>query len=335
MKRVAIPGLIVGAFLVIFLFQNCGDVRFQSAIPTENKLALGAVSIEEEQDPDDGTTDQPVVLPPTTTPPVVMPPTTTPPTSTPPTTTPPTTGNSRVSNWIINHFTGVSTIITGTHTRRLNFPTPALVVNADISGGKYGLFPEPVDTATDTRVGFVNVRIHDLVSTDAYGGGIGASKDRLPTTWFLSNVTVDPNWPMWVSYSTTNYDGLTLDNVDAVYGSSVTIRRWNADGAIDNKANVSQFSKLDINGAGHRGIRYWGAGPHYLVESSLVNTMGSLLWIRNCSTFVLNVYRSTFNGQNRIPVDKIECDLGSNPQINYLTVDPRRNGSMHEMFSQE
>lgn len=238
------------------------------------------------------------------------------------------------SQWIIDHLAGVP-VITGTFTKRVNTGTPRLIMDADVSGGKYGFSPQPVDGATDTRVGFVNVRIHDLVSTDQYGGGIGTSKTRPATTLFLSNVTIEPNWPKWISYSSTNYDGMTLDNVTAAYGSSVTIRNWNADGAIDNKALISQFSKLTINGTGHRGLRYWKAGPHFLVQSSITMSGGAMFWVNNCSTFVLNVYQSTFNGQSRIPTNSIACENGSNPQINYLTVDPRRNGSMHPMFDND
>jgi hypothetical protein len=84
----------------------------------------------------------------------------------------------------------------------------------------------------DRRVGFVNVQIRNLESSDAYGGGIqSASAPGL--VLFLDDVQVEPNWPTWVDYSTTNKDGLVLDGAAAIYAEDLTIKNWNADGAID------------------------------------------------------------------------------------------------------
>jgi hypothetical protein len=185
-------------------------------------------------------------------------------------------------------------------------------------------------------VGFVDVAIHDLASTDAFGGGI-QSANASGLTLYLAGVVVDPGWPLWVDYATTNYDGLVLDGSAAIYAEDLTIRDWNGDAAIDDKASISQLVRLTIEGRGHRGIRYWTAGPHYLVDSRLENAggvgEGSLLWFRDCDTVELRVYRSTFAGSPTGPASAIRCDEGADPAIVYLDTDPRTTGEMHEMFA--
>jgi hypothetical protein len=140
-----------------------------------------------------------------------------------------------------------------------------------------------------------------------------------------------------VSYAETNYDGLVLDGAAAIYAEDLTIRDWNADGGIDDKAQLSQFVRLVIEGAGNRALRLWGAGPHYLVESRLDNDgslgEGSLLWFSDCDAVEVRIYGSTFNGSETVPASAISCDTGSDPNLVYLDVDPRTTGEMHEMFS--
>ncbi|MGE0785640.1 MAG: hypothetical protein AB7S26_08125 [Sandaracinaceae bacterium] len=246
---------------------------------------------------------------------------------------PPPAGSA--ADWIRMHFAS-DPDITGTITTRTRVETPALVHDADACCAKYAFDVREAMAPDRREVGFVDVLIHDLVSGDAFGGGVQTS-GAPGVDLFMANVVVEPNWPMWISYSETNKDGLVLDDSNAIYAEDLTIRNWNADGAIDNKAQISQFVRLTIEGRGNRGIRYWQSGPHYLVDSNLHNDggwgEGSIFWFSNCSTAVVNVYNSTFNGMSTIPNSLISCDNGSSPTINYLTVDPRTTGEMHEMFT--
>jgi hypothetical protein len=204
-----------------------------------------------------------------------------------------------------------------------------------VSGGKYGFDLRETSTPNSPRAGFVNVTIHDLKSSDAYGGGF-VTAHAPGAKVFLSDVYIEPNWPNWVSYATTNRDGMVLDDAAAIYGEDVTVKNWNGDAAVDNKALVSQFVRLQTIGRGNRTIRYWKPGPHYLVDSALQNTgglgEGSLMWFKDCSTAVVKVYHSTFNGSPTVAANKIKCDSGKSPKIVYLTTDPRTTGVMHPMF---
>jgi hypothetical protein len=245
------------------------------------------------------------------------------------------TPGGNAGDWIITHFAG-DPVVTGNYTVRTTVETPSLVRDATGCCAKYSFDVHEDETPVDPEVGFVNVTIEDLVSSDAYGGGI-SSAYAPGLTLFLDNVTVEPNWPEWESYSATNYDGIVLDESAAIYAEDLTIKNWNADGAIDNKAPISQFVRLKIEGHGNRGIRYWEAGPHYLVDSTLENTggagEGSLLWFFDCDGAVVKIYDSTFNGAATVPSNLISCDNGSAPTLEYLTTDPRTTGEMHEMFS--
>lgn len=237
--------------------------------------------------------------------------------------------------WIIEHFAGAPEV-TGDHDSRTRVETPALIRDATGCCAKYAFDIAEEDAPADPQVGFVRVMIRDLVSSDAYGGGmVSARAPGLET--FMADVTVEPNWPDWISYSETNKDGLVLDDSAAIYAEDLTIRNWNADSAIDNKAPISQFVRLTIEGRGNRALRYWRDGPHYLVESTLENTGGlgdeAVLWFSDCDAVVLRVYDSTFNGAETIAPGLVSCDNGSSPTIEYLTTDPRTTGEMHEMFS--
>lgn len=241
------------------------------------------------------------------------------------------------ADWIREHFAAIegTTDLTGDFDSRTRVETPALVDGATACCAKYA-FDVREEAAPDLReVGLVDVMISDLESTDAFGGGIQVS-GAAGATLFLANVVIEPNWPEWVSYAETNYDGMVLDDAAAIYAEDLTVRNWNADGAIDNKAPISQFVRLTIEGRGNRGIRYWGAGPHYLVASSLTNEgglgEGSLMWFSDCDTVEVRIYASTFDGESTVPADAISCDNGSDPELVYLTTDPRTTGEMHEMF---
>jgi hypothetical protein len=241
----------------------------------------------------------------------------------------------RAGTWIIDHFAGAP-VVTGDFTTRTRVETPALVHVATGCCAKYAFDVVEEVEPVDPRIGFVDVAIQDLVSADAFGGGIVTA--RAPgVELFLSDVVIEPRWPDWIDYNTTNYDGMVLDDSAAIYAEDLTIRSWNADGAIDNKAPISQFVRLTIEGRGNRGIRYWRTGPHYLVDSHLENTGGlgdgTVLWFSDCDATTVRIYASTFNGSSTVPGALIGCDNGTAPQLEYLTTDPRLTGEMHEMFA--
>jgi hypothetical protein len=237
--------------------------------------------------------------------------------------------------WILDHFAGAP-VVTGDFTVRTRVETPALVQAASGCCAKYAFdVVEEVEPA-DPEIGFVDVTIRDLVSVDAYGGGVVSA--RAPgLTLYLSNVEVAPAWPAWVDYDTTNYDGLVLDESAAIFAEDLAIVDWNADAAIDNKAPVSQFVRLRIEGRGNRAIRYWRTGPHYLVDSQLENAGGlgdgDVMWFADCDATTVRIYGSTFNGSPTVPGDLIGCDNGTAPNLEYLEIDPRTTGEMHEMFA--
>jgi hypothetical protein len=237
--------------------------------------------------------------------------------------------------WILEHFAGAPER-TGEFDARTRVETPALIRDAMACCAKYAFDVVEEAAPADPQIGLVNVTIRDLVSSDAYGGGLVSA--RAPgLESFMALVTIEPNWPEWISYDETNKDGLVLDDSAAIYAEDLTIRGWNADSAIDNKAPISQFVRLTIEGRGNRALRYWRPGPHYLVESTLENTGGlgdeAILWFSDCDTVVLRVFDTTFNGSDTISADLVSCDNGSSPAIEYLTTDPRTTGEMHEMFS--
>jgi hypothetical protein len=102
---------------------------------------------------------------------------------------------------------------------------------------------------------------------------------------------------------------------------------------LDIKTPIAQFVRLETTGAGNRTLRIWGTGPYYLVESSVNNPGGTVLWFEECASVTVNVYASTFNGDAEVPADAVECHYGDSPNIVYLDVDPRTTGEMHPMFS--
>lgn len=244
-------------------------------------------------------------------------------------------GRRGAAAWIRQHLAAARQV-TGERTTRGFVETPALVHDATACCAKYAYDAREEEAPVDPQIGFVNVAISDLASSDQYGGGI-VTANAPGAVVYVANVTIEPGWPRWMSYATTNYDGLVLDDAAAIYAEDLTVIDWNADGAIDNKATVSQFVRLTIRGHGNRGIRYWTPGPHYLVDSTLENDgslgEGSVLWFQDCTTVELRVFSTTFNGDDRISPSLVHCNTGSDPRIVYLTVDPRTTGEMHEMFS--
>ncbi|RYZ64780.1 MAG: hypothetical protein EOP08_08305 [Proteobacteria bacterium] len=223
-------------------------------------------------------------------------------------------------------------VLEGTFTKRTFVELPRLVRGASVSGGKYGFDFRDDEAPADPRVALVDVRVSDLVSDDGFGGSI-VTGNAPGATVFLSNVFFEPKWPAWVGYDTTNYDGMVLDGSKALYAEDLTVKSWNADSAADIKSDHAQFVCLKTEGNGNRTLRFWKAGPHYLVKSSVNNETGTIVWFKQCTGAKLNVFESTFNGAPALPANKVKCDEGSNPEIVYLTVDPRTTGEMHPMFS--
>ena len=235
--------------------------------------------------------------------------------------------------WIEQNFQAVP-VVTGSFNSRQNLQMPILVKDADASNAKYAFSLRDDDLNNDRRAAFVNVSITDLIVTNSrYGAGITTSRSFPETVLYLANVYIEPNWPLFEDYDTTNQDGIVLDGADQVYGSNVTIHNWNSDAAIDNKANISQFVGLVTSGSGYRAMRYWRDGPHYLVDSQIDTNNGTSVWFRECDTTELYVYNTTFNGSPTLEPDNYRCDRGSSPTIIYLESDPREAGVMHPMFT--
>ncbi len=253
----------------------------------------------------------------------------------------PASETTSAERWIINNFNGI-TPISGTKTGRQNIETPAFLKNYNGSGGKYTIAAVDTTTPDDRRIALLNSKFTNPYSTVRYGASLHSSQytSGINMKWYISKVYVEPNWPKWVDYATTNYDGLTIDGPQGtnteLYAEDLTIKNWNADAAIDTKATKNQFVRLTIEGSGNRSLRLWRPGPTYLVDSRIDNPGGSgngaLVWMKDCSTTIVRVWNSTFNGSTTIPTSKISCEIG-NPSITYLTKDPRTTGEMHPMFS--
>jgi hypothetical protein len=238
------------------------------------------------------------------------------------------TGGAR--EWIIEHFAGAP-VVSGDFDERTQVEAPALVMGATGTNAKYAFETRDDERPFGPEVGFVDVEVVDLVSTDAFGGAIQTSYSP-GAILYVANMRVEPNWPAWQDYDTTNYDGIVLDESAEFYAEDLTIASWNADSAIDIKAPIAQFVRLETEGGGNRTLRFWEDGPHYLVESNVNNPAGTVLWFSDCDAVTLNVYASTFNGAGMVAEGDVECENGSSPDIVYLDTDPRTTGEMHPMF---
>lgn len=241
-------------------------------------------------------------------------------------------GAAGVNAWIAENFAAVPKM-TGAFDTRTTVEMPRLVHDATGTNAKYAFFMRDDESPNDPRVAFVNVRVTNLVSTDAFGGGIATSNSFPGVKMYMSNVYIEPNWPKWKSYESTNYDGVVLDGSEETYVECLTVKNWNADSALDIKSKKIQFDRLVTEGDGNRTLRFWGTGPHYLVKSSVNNGTGSVIWISNCADTVIRIYDSTFNGSRTVPADKVDCESGANPKFEYLDKDPRTTGEMHPMFT--
>lgn len=216
---------------------------------------------------------------------------------------------------------------------RVELMTPVHVRNAALSDARIGFSLRVSDRVPDPRAAFAAVRISDLASADRFGAGIKTHRSDPGVTVYLADVTVSPGWPAWRSYDDTNYDGIVLDAAAALYAQDVEIDDWNADSAIDSKAEVTHLVDVSISGTGHRPLRLWRPGPHLLVDTRIDRPGdGTLIWIRDCDTVSLRIFRSRFAGQPRLEPARVSCEAGSDPRIVYLEDDPRTTGEMGDFF---
>jgi len=226
----------------------------------------------------------------------------------------------------------------GTLTGRQRLETPVWLRGAEISQAKYAVTVRRGENGGD--VALSGLRIGPLASRDAFGAGIrieepddAAVRGDSVVRLFLHDVVIAPDWPDWLSYGETNYDAVDFAAPGELYGHSVRISDWNADAALDIKADLSQFVGLEVSGPGNWPIRYWRSGPHVLVASSLSRPdEGPLVWFADCDAVTLWVHDTRFNGAARLSPDLVSCERGEDPEIIYLSEDPRETGEIHPML---
>ena len=239
--------------------------------------------------------------------------------------------------WIEENFQDAE-IITGSRSGEQRVDTPVWFRDYTGTGGRYPIRLMGADTPEGRRAALTNVTITDASAAQSrHGAAVGVPRYSRTEDMeiYISNVTLEPNWPDWAGYDATNYDGLMNNNSAALYAEDLTIRGWNADSAIDNKADISQFVNLNVSGSGNRSLRFWREGPHYIVNSTITKDGGGpILWGRRCSDTTWYVYNSTFNGSSEVPLDRILCneEPATAANIVYLDYDPRTTGEMHPMF---
>ena len=270
--------------------------------------------------------------------------------------------------WILANFAGIPTYtgdISGFRDHgNGRIAEPAFIRDGTCAGSYYCIrittpANNPYPTGTNAWVAFMNMTISDGVINGRYGASIFIDGDG--EGWndyasvFMSHVTLAPNWPPWVGFDTTNFDGMTVDGGHihgCVYLEDVNISGW-ADAALDLKTGCLQAVRLHTEGSGFNTLKIWAYDdahalrPLYLVDSTINNSTyadfsippdwaeGGLLWSYDCSKLKLKIWNSTFNGSPTIPRDRITCLYGDSSQmeITYLKTDPRKTGEMHPMFT--
>ena len=256
------------------------------------------------------------------------------------------------NSWIAKNFSDARVYENSWSSRKLE--TPFWARDAERNGGKYCFEVRTDDHNRDTRAAFTNVKGLDpgkfltnpnAGSNTAYYAGIktnSVGKGVNVYDLFLSHVLLETNYPDFNSYNTTNYDAMTLDSTRALYAEYLTIRAQGGDAAIDNKANYTQLVNCDIRGPVHRTLRFWGRGPHYIVNTRLENLKpdgssngNALIWAYNGDTVDIRVWNSTFDGSPTLSPRRIKADRGGTPKITYLDKNPLLTGALHPMFSPE
>lgn len=235
--------------------------------------------------------------------------------------------------WMADAFAG-SEVLTGVFDGRVSITAPALVQDAELRAARIGFSVRHGPEGTPRRVAFSGITVKDMASHDRYGAAIKTHRKDPGISVFMSDVTLRPGWPDWILYETTNYDAITLDAAEALYAQAVRITDWNADAAIDSKAETTQLVDVEITGPGHRPLRLWRPGPHYIVHSSITKPgEGTLIWLKDCATVELRIFASLFNGARRLSADHVSCETGAAPAIEYLSEDPRPTGELHPFFT--
>ncbi|MEI4197915.1 hypothetical protein [Roseovarius sp. E0-M6] len=236
-------------------------------------------------------------------------------------------------DWLTKAFEG-SEVLSGAFDGRVKIETPMLVRNAELRAARIGFSLRHGSEGTPRQVAFFDITVRDMRSHDRYGAAIKTHRKDPGISVFLSDVSLRPDWPDWISYETTNYDAITLDSAEALYAQAVTIADWNADAAIDSKAETTQLVDVVITGPGHRPLRLWRPGPHYIVHSRINKPAeDTLIWLKDCERAQLRIFASRFNGASRLSSDQVSCETGEFPAIEYLSEDPRQTGEMHPVFA--
>ncbi|MFN2307894.1 MAG: hypothetical protein ABR504_13020 [Paracoccaceae bacterium] len=249
----------------------------------------------------------------------------------------PSCADQEAEAWLTEKF-GPAPPEAGTLTGRQRLETPIWFRGAEIREAKYAVSLRRGPGGGEAALS--NLRIGPLVSTDAYGAGVRVEvpKSHVDSSdsevrLFLHDVQISPNWPDWLTYGKTNYDGVDFSSPGELYGHAVRIHNWNADAALDIKADRSQFVDLEVSGPGNRPLRYWRAGPHDLIASSISRPdEGPLVWFADCDAATLRIHGTLFNGDEHLPLHKISCERGEEPEIIHLSDDPRVTGDVHPML---
>lgn len=249
----------------------------------------------------------------------------------------PTCADRVAEAWLESTF-GAAPPEAGDLTGRQRLETPVWFRGATIRDAKYAVSLRRGPDGGEAALS--GLRIGALSSRDAHGAGIrveAPKSDANPSDsavqLFLHDVRIAPNWPDWLSYGETNFDGVDFGASGELYGHAVRIGDWNADAALDIKADRSQFVDLEVSGTGNRPLRYWRAGPHDLIASSISRPDdGPLVWFADCGEATLRVYGTRFNGSERLPPERVSCERGEAPEIIYLSEDPRVTGDIHPML---
>jgi hypothetical protein len=237
---------------------------------------------------------------------------------------------SGATQWIESAFASYP-VLTGDFTTRTNVEAPALVKNATGCCSKYSFDMQDNVAPNIKEIAFVNVAMKDMSSPDAFGSGLLNTTTGMSV--FVANAYIEPNWPLFVDFTTTNYDGIVINTGAGFYADQLVVKNWNAHAAVDTKAQINQIVGLRTIGQGQDAIDFWRDGPHYIVNSSLNNSNPSrLIWINDCTSATIYVYNSTFNGAATAN-GQYTCGTGTTANIIYLTYDPRTTGEMHPMFT--
>lgn len=260
--------------------------------------------------------------------------------------------------WIKAYFAG-KPVLTGAYIGQVEMLAPAIMQSASCKNSYYCINAgSDWGFATDKRLAFVDTNFGPQQVNGQYGaalmcwGGENKTGDHLFDV-YLSNVHLDPAWPAWKDYNTTNMDAATFDcgfQDGHLYVKDVWVTGW-ADAALDVKMGAIQADHLTTNGNGLNTLKLWWKGPHYFVNSDINNTRyksttnpsapdspaagdGGMIYFAQCQGTIVNLYGSKFNGYTTLGRNQYSCGDGADKSVtvNNLTTDPRTTGEMHPLF---